>query len=88
MLKAYFRTSHASIRPEFEGTSGDLIRYAIDRSCDDRFAREYFRHSAEGYIFEADILELERELYGCEIQIDFDEEQAEVSIQNRIETGS
>ena len=45
VLKAWFRTHYTSIRSEFEGTFGDLIRYAIDRSHCDCFAKEYFRHS-------------------------------------------
>ena len=74
VLKTWFRTHYTSIRSEFEGTFGDLIRYAIDRSHCDRFAKEQSRYSGRGggYIFEADIIELERELYGGAVQIDFD----------------
>lgn len=74
VLKAWFRNHYASIRPEFEGTFGQLIRYAINRSHCDRFAKEHFRHSGGGYIFEADIIELERELLEGDVQIDFDED--------------
>ena len=65
MLKAW-------IRRHFEGTFGDFLRYVVARSRCDRFAKEHFRHSAGGYIFEADIRELEAQLAANTIEYDFE----------------
>ena len=48
--------------PLWEGSFGDFLKYAIQRSRCDRFAREHFQHSAGGYLFEADIKLLKRRL--------------------------
>lgn len=63
VLKAWVRKYFQDLWPHFQGDSGDFLRYAVRRSRCDRFAKGHFRHSAEGYIFEADIRELERRLY-------------------------
>ena len=54
----------------FQGDFGSFLRYAVRRSRCDRFAREHFKHSAEteGYIFEADIQDLERKLHEQGVQ--------------------
>lgn len=53
------------------GRSGDFLRYAVARSRCDRFAKEHFRH-AGGYIFEADVRQLEERMLAGGIQIDFE----------------
>ena len=65
MLKAW-------IRRHFEGTFSDFLRYAVARSRCDRFTKKHFRHSAGGYIFEADIRELEAQLAANTIEYDFE----------------
>ncbi len=59
VLKAWVRRHFDEIWPHFEGTFGDFLHYAVERSRCDR-PRQHFKHS--GYIFEADIRALEREL--------------------------
>ncbi len=60
VLKARVRRHFQEIWPHFEGTFGDFLHYAVERSRCDRYPRQHFKHS--GYIFEADIRALEREL--------------------------
>jgi len=60
VLKAWVRRHFDDTWPRFEGTFGDFLHYAVERSECDRYPRQHFKHS--GYIFEADIRALEREL--------------------------
>jgi len=60
ILKAWVRRHFEEIWPHFEGTFGEFLHYAVERSRCDRFSRQHFKHS--DYIFEADIRALEREL--------------------------
>ncbi len=60
VLKAWVRRHFDETWPHFEGTFGDFLHYAVERSGCDRYPRQHFKHS--GYIFEADIRALEREL--------------------------
>ena len=62
VLKACVRRHFHEIWPNFEGSFGHFLRYAVGRSRCDRFPKEYFRCSAGGYIFEVDVLELEMSL--------------------------
>ena len=55
VLKAWVRRFYVHLWPLFEGSFGDFLRYAVARSRCDQFARKHFKHSAGGYIFEADI---------------------------------
>ena len=71
VLKAWVRRFYDDLWPLFEGSFGDFLRYAVARSRCDRFAREHFKHSAGGYIFEADIQALQRRIEEGNIQIDF-----------------
>jgi len=71
VLKAWFRRYFDYLWPQFDGTFGDFLRYAVNRSRCDRFAREHFRH-AGGYIFEADVRQLEERMLAGDIQIDFE----------------
>ncbi len=60
VLKAWVRRHFDDTWPHFEGTFDDFLHYAVERSGCDRYPRQHFKHS--GYIFEADIRALEREL--------------------------
>ena len=63
VLKIWVRRHFEEIWPHFEGTFGEFLHYAVERSRCDRFSRQHFKHSvAEDYIFEADIRALERDL--------------------------
>ena len=70
-MKAWIRRYFDQLWPTFEGNFGEFLRYAVARSRCDRFAREHFRHSAGGYIFEADIRALEAQLEANIIENDF-----------------
>ena len=48
--------------PIFEGDFGDFLRYAVQSSRCDRYAKEHFQHAAGGYIFEGDYEALEQDL--------------------------
>ena len=72
VLKAWVRRFFDDLWPLFKGSFGDFLRYAVARSRCDRFAREHFKHSAGGYIFEADIQALQREIEEGSVQIDFE----------------
>ncbi len=70
VLKAWVRRHFEEIWPHFEGTFGEFLHYAVERSRCDRFPRQHFKHSAGGYIFEADIKALERDLEAGTIDFD------------------
>ncbi len=70
VLKAWVRRHFEEIWPHFEGTFGEFLHYAVERSRCDRFSRQHFKHSVEGYIFEADIKALERDLEAGTIDFD------------------
>ena len=74
VLKAWVRRYFHKAWPQFQGNFGDFLRYAVRRSRYDRFARAHFKYSAGGYIFKADIQELDRRLNEGRVQIDFEEE--------------
>lgn len=73
VLKAWVRRYFHELRPGFDNF-GEYLWFAIRRSRCDRFAKEHFKHSAGGYIFEADIRDLESKMAAGEIQIDFEDE--------------
>ena len=73
VLKAWVRRHFHDVWPQFQGDFGNFLRNAVRRSRCDRFAKEHFRHSAGGYIFEANIQEMERLLSVGNIQIDFED---------------
>jgi len=60
VLKAWVRRHFDETWLHFEGIFGDFLHYAVERSECDRYSRQHFKHS--GYIFEADIRALKREL--------------------------
>ena len=62
VLKAWMRRHWRRIWPIFQGDFGGFLRYAIDSSGCDRYAREHFQHAGVGYIFEGDYEALERDL--------------------------
>jgi len=62
VLKAWVRRHFHEIWLSFEGSFGEFLHYAVARSRCDRFPRQHFKHSAGGYILEADIKALERDL--------------------------
>ncbi len=71
VLKAWVRQHFEEIWPHFEGTFDEFLHYAVERSRCDRFPRQHFKHSAAGgYIFEADIRALERDLEADTIDFD------------------
>jgi len=71
VLKAWVRRHFEEIWLHFEGNFGEFLHYAVERSRCDRFSRQHFKHSVvEGYIFEADIRALERDLEESTIEFD------------------
>ena len=62
VLKAWMRRHWRRLWPLFQGDFGGLLRYAIDHSQCDQFARQHFKHAAGGYIFEGDYEALEHDL--------------------------
>jgi len=54
LLKAWMKRYFESLYTRFEGNFGGILRFAIQESEYDRFAVEYFRYYAGGYIFEGD----------------------------------
>jgi len=70
VLKAWIRRHFEEIWPHYEGTFGEFLHYAVERSRCDRFSRQHFKHSVEDYIFEADIKVLERDLEAGTIDFD------------------
>lgn len=73
VLKAWVRRHFDTLWPVWEGSFGDFLSYAVERSRCDRFAKEHFKHSAGGYLFEADIRQIEEDIENDRIRIDFDE---------------
>ncbi len=70
VLKTWVRRHFEKIWPHYEGTFGEFLHYAVERSRCDRFPRQHFKHSVEGYIFEADIKALKRDLEADTIDFD------------------
>ncbi len=70
VLKAWIRSHFHEIWPHFDGTFDDFLHYAVARSRCDRFQKQHFKHSVEGYIFEADIRALERDLEAGTVDFD------------------
>jgi len=62
VLKAWVRRHFHEIWPSFEGSFSEFLHYAVARSRCDRFPKQHFKHSADEYIFEANIRTLKREL--------------------------
>ena len=65
VLKSWVQRHFHEIWPHYDGTFGDFLRYAIERSRCDQHAKAHFKHAAGeggGYIFEADTRTLEQEL--------------------------
>lgn len=62
VLKAWMRRHFLELRNE--GTFGEFLQNALDRSQCDQFAVQHFKHSTEagGYIFEGDIQALNASL--------------------------
>lgn len=60
VLKAWIRRNFESLWPHYNGDFGGFLRRAIENSHCDAFPRQHFRH--DGYLFEEDIREVEREL--------------------------
>ena len=75
VLKAWVRRYFHELWPQYDGSFGDFLRYAVRRSRCDRFAVEHFRYSSMGMvIFEVDIREFERAIDERNVQIDFDDD--------------
>ena len=70
VLKTWIRRHFHKIWPQFNGTFGEFLRYSINQSHYDQYARRHFKHSS-CYIYEADLRELERRLEAS--KIDFEE---------------
>ena len=70
VLKAWMRRNYRELRAQFEGEFGLFLAHAIEVSGCDRFAKEHFRHSAGGYLFEGDYEACQRELEHWANQID------------------
>ena len=71
VLKSWIRRHFHEIWPHYEGTFGDFLRYAIERSRCDQHAKAHFKHAAGeggGYIFEADIRTLEEQLMQFDVE--------------------
>lgn len=62
VLKAWMRRHFESFRPVFQNDFEGFLRYAVEHSGCDRFAKEHFRYSDAGYIFNGELEEFEREL--------------------------
>lgn len=62
MLKAWMRRHIRDLRYVFQGRFGDFLKYAVEQSGCDRTAKEHFRHSAGGYMFEGDYEAFQKEL--------------------------
>ena len=60
VLKAWMRRYFEAFKPQFEGDFEGFLRYALEHSGCDRFAKEHFKHSDAGYIFDGEIEEFER----------------------------
>jgi transposase len=63
VLKAWMRRHWRSLRPQFQGDFEGFLRYAVNVSGCDRFAKEHYRHACNGwYRFEGDYEALQRDL--------------------------
>ena len=62
LLKAWMRRHWRDLQPTFRGDFKGFLRHAIEASECDRFAREHFKHSAAGYMFDGDYERFCREL--------------------------
>ena len=62
VLKAWMRRHFKAFRYVFQDDFKGFLRYIIKNSRCDRFAVEYFRYSATGYIFDGEIEVFERGL--------------------------
>lgn len=80
VLKAWIQKHQHQIWPYWDGDFGSYLRYAIKRSRCDRFAIAHFRHSAGGYIFEADVERFRRQLNDGSITFDFPQDVEDVAI--------
>ena len=60
ILKAWIRANFHRLWLYFQGSFDEFLKYAIENSSCDAYLRQHFRH--DGYLFEDDIRELEREL--------------------------
>ena len=69
VLKAWIRRHFHQIWPNYGGSFGDFLRYAIRRSRCDQHARGHFNYTGF-YIYEADLQELERQLEAYEIDFE------------------
>ena len=83
VLKAWIQKHQREIWPYWDGDFGSYLRYAIKRSRCDRFAVAHFRHSAGGYIFEADLEEFNNQLNDGSLRYDFPEDVEDVEINTR-----
>lgn len=62
LLKAWMRRHWRGLQSTFRGDFIGFLRHAIEASECDRFAREHFKHSAAGYMFDGDYERYCREL--------------------------
>jgi transposase len=73
VLKAWMRRHFHEMWPRYDGSFGEFLRCALDRSQCDQFATKHFKHSAGeggGYIFEGDIQALNERLYAGNIEFE------------------
>ena len=64
VLKAWMRRHFDQYRDTFRGNFEGFIRFALEHSECDRYAREHFRHSPAGYQFEGDYEKFMEEVRG------------------------
>ena len=55
VLKAWMKRYWRRLFPTHEGDFGSFLRFAIEESRCDRFARKHFQFSGDGYLFQGDI---------------------------------
>lgn len=64
VLKAWMRRHFESFRMIFQNDFEGFLRYVIEYSGCDQHAREHFKHSDAGYLFDGKVVAFERELTG------------------------
>lgn len=62
LLKAWMKRHWQSLQPVFSGDFPAFINHAIEASECDRFAKEHFKHSGAGFMFQGDYEQFCREL--------------------------
>lgn len=62
ILKAWMRRYFETFRPIFQNDFEGFLRYAVEHSGCDRYAKEHFKHSNAGYIFDGEIKAFERDM--------------------------